>query len=338
MLASLELSGTPFQLGQALGRFGAEAANTYLVNSEAWETVMAWRGTDVAAQMQLLTAQHFPRTLDELRGLAEGLQLPFDDVFLWNCRGDVWAMPPDGCTTVLLPSANGPRITHNEDGDPGFAGFCGIGMFRPDEGPAFASFLYPASIPGHTFAVTQNGLAMTVNNLRSRQVSAGLPRMVITRALLEQRTLEEAVTLLENTPRAGGFHLSMAQRGRADLLSIEFNAQAVSVLQVQQPALHANHAIHPAMQSLPQVITESSRHRQERGDALLNTDDIDPMAILADQSDRPFPIYRNAADDSDNENTMATADIHIEEDHIRWRVYEKPGQAPLLNMVDGQPV
>lgn len=338
MLANIELSGTPFQIGQALGKFGAEAAHRYLVTSAPWQEVMAWRGTEAAVRMHQLTALHFPHILDELRGLADGLQLAPDDVFLWNCRGDLWAMPPDGCTTVLLPSANGPRISHNEDGDPGFHGSCGVGMFRPDDSPGFASFVYPASIPGHTFAVTRHGLAMTVNNLRSRQVGAGVPRMVLTRALLDQPTLEDAVAMLQNRPRAGGFHLSLAQRGRADLLSIEFNAQAVSVVPVQQPALHANHAIHPALQDLPQVVTESSRHRQERGNTLLKTTDIDPLAILADQAGRPYPIYRNAADDSDNENTMATADIHVGEDHIRWRVYEQPGQAPLFNMIDGQPV
>src|SRR3546814_14601750 len=69
------------------------------------------------------------------------------DLFLWNCRGDLWSMSPDGCTTVQLPMPDGPRITHNEDGDPGFAGHCGIGLFSPDNGPRFASFVYPASIP-----------------------------------------------------------------------------------------------------------------------------------------------------------------------------------------------
>src|SRR3546814_8791539 len=102
------------------------------------------------------------------------------DLFLWNCRGDLWSMSPDGCTTVQLRMPDGPRITHNEDGDPGFAGHCGIGLFSPDNGPRFASFVYPASIPGHTFAVTQAGLAMTGNNLRLRKVAVGRPTMVLT--------------------------------------------------------------------------------------------------------------------------------------------------------------
>src|SRR5690606_4654592 len=182
MLKLIELSGTPFEIGQTLGQFGAEAAHSYLIDSPSWHSVMAWRGSAAAKSMADLTEQTFPEIWQELQGLADGLQLPPDDVVLWNCRGDLWSMSPDGCTTVQLPLPDGPRITHNEDGDPGFAGHCGVGLFAPDKKVRFASFVYPASIPGHTFAVTQAGLAMTVNNLRSRRVAIGLPRMVLTRA------------------------------------------------------------------------------------------------------------------------------------------------------------
>lgn len=336
MLSLIELSGSPAQIGMAMGRFGAEATHRHLVTSTAWHSIMAFRNTDIARQMQHLVQAHFPAIHDELKGLAEGLGLPFQDVFLWNCRGDLWSMAPDGCTTVQLPLANGPRITHNEDGDPGFAGYCGLGLFRPDAGPQFASFLYPASIPGHTFAVTAQGLAMTVNNLRSRDVPAGLPRMVLTRAILNASDLQAALAVLNDAQRAGGFHLTLAQRGRKDLLSVEFNAWGVSVLPVSGPSLHANHLIHPAMLDFPQVITDSSRHRQERGDALLGSSLADPLCILADQENKAFPIYRSAPDDSDDENTLGTADIHVGMESVNWQVYERPGQSVRFRLVDAE--
>jgi predicted choloylglycine hydrolase len=345
MLSLIELSGSPFESGRKLGRFGAEAAHAYLVKSPSWASIMAWRGTEVAASLHALVEQHFPAIGQELAGLAEGLDLPTEDVLLWNCRGDLWAMAPDGCTTVQWPTTAGPRITHNEDGDPGFAGYCGLGLFAPDQGPRFASFVYPASIPGHTFAVNEHGLAMTVNNLRSRHVSVGVPRMVLTRAVLNQPTMMAGADLLRGLPRAGGFHLSLAQAGHADLLSVEFNAHAVSVQAVNTPSLHANHAIHGAMLALPQVITESSLRRQQRGDALLRTQSAAtaqqshqessyPLHILADQADRTYPIFRDAANDSDAENTLATADIHIRPHHASWQVYERPGQSARFQLVN----
>lgn len=336
MLSLIELSGSPRQMGLAMGRFGAEAAHRHLTASPAWRSVTAFRNTDTAKQMLSAVKERFPAIHEELQGLAVGLDLPFEDVFLWNCRGDLWSMSPDGCTTVQLPSTQSLRITHNEDGDPGFAGYCGLGLFRPDRGPRFASFLYPASIPGHTFAVTAQGLAITVNNLRSRKISGGVPRMVLTRALLDQADLDAALAVLNDTPRAGGFHLTVAQRGRDDLLSVEFSAHGVSVLPIQQPSLHANHCIHPAMRDLPQVITDSSRHRQERGDAMLNGSATDPLAILADQQNKAFPIFRSEPDDSDNENTLATADIHIHATEVRWQVLERPGQSERYSLIGAE--
>jgi predicted choloylglycine hydrolase len=339
MLSRIELTGTPFEVGHSLGKFGAAVAHSYLVSSAPWQSVMAWKGRPAAQAMVSLIQQRFPRIWEELGGLAAGLELPVDEVALWNCRGDVWAMAPDGCTTVQLPSARGPRMTHNEDGDPGFAGFCAIAEVAIDQGSRFASFVYPASLPGHTFAVTEAGLAMTVNNLRSRDVAVGVPRMVLTRALLDQPGVSAALDLLRQTPRAGGFHLTLAQRGHADLYSVEFNAAGVSVESIQAPALHANHAIHAALRDFPQIVTESSRCRQLRGNAMLDEAGrtaVDPLAILADQQNAEFPIYRNAPNDSDAENTMATADIRVENDAVHWDVYERPGEPPRFQLRDAR--
>src|SRR3546814_15567620 len=88
------------------------------------------------------------------------------------------------------------------------------------------------------------------------------------------------------------------------------------------------------MTGFPQVITDSSLHRQQRGDALLNGLRTDPLTILADQSNAEFPIYRNAAEDSDTANTMATADIHVGKEKINWQVYAQPGQPATFTLVD----
>ncbi|HRL20580.1 C45 family peptidase [Alcaligenes sp. SDU_A2] len=335
-LSYLELSGGPKEIGHSLGRFGAPVAHAYLIHSPAWQGVMQWKGSEQARRMAEFTERYFPRIWTELQGLALGLELPFEDVLLWNCRGDIWAMTPDGCTTVQMPGDGQPRIVHNEDGDPGFAGHCGVAKFIPDSGMSFISFVYPASIPGHTLAVTQAGLAMTVNNVRARQVQPGVPRMVLTRAMLDQPSLDQAVAVLRDHPRSGAFHLSLAQRGDARLLSVEFSSQAVSVLDVTRNSLHANHAIHPAMQGFEQQITRSSQLRQERGDQLLEqaAASVNPLAVLADQHHVDYPIWRCAPDDSDAENTLATVDIQLGSQSLKWQVYENPTQEPRFRFAD----
>jgi hypothetical protein len=112
----------------------------------------------------------------------------------------------------------------------------------------------------------------------------------------------------------------------------------VSAEAIKAPSLHANHAVHKLMRDFAQVVTPSSLHRQLRGDALLGVSlhAVDPLAILADQQNVEFPIYRDSPDDSDIENTMATADIRVEADRIRWQVYERPGQAARYEFINGK--
>ncbi len=327
MLAYLQLEGSPFEVGQALGRFGAAALQRYARRSPAWATVMRWRGhASVAAMAELVCARH-PAIWQELQGLAAGLDLPAEDVFLWNCRGDLWAMAPDGCTTVQLPApapGTAPVVAHNEDGDPAFLGPCAIAPIAVRGGGRFASFVYPGSLPGHTFATTASGLVMTVNNLRTLEVGLGLPRMVVTRALLDAANADEALDQLGAMPRAGGFHLTLAQAGLPCIASVEFSDAVLSVQTVERPAVHANHMVHAAMAHRPQIVTGSSGHRQLRGEDLLRQHEgeaIDPLDILFDQGDARYPIYRDRADDSDHENTMATASFTLGPTHVDWAVH-----------------
>ncbi len=340
MLSFLTIQGTPYDVGLALGRFGTDAVHGHLLHTPAWANVMRWRGTAPVATMQQLVQTHFPAYWQELEGMAAGLGLPSDEVFLWNCRGDLWAMSPDGCTTVQLPRTSpdqGALIAHNEDGDPGFTGCCAIAQIRVDGGGAFASFVYPGSLPGHTFAVNQNGVAMTVNNLRVLHTSPGLPRMVLARAMLDQPDLSSAVDVLRRTPRAGGFHFTLAQAGHEALVSVEFCAAVCSVQTIERPCVHANHMVHAAHRDQPQIVTGSSGHRQIRGEEMLAAsaargERVHPLDILFDEGDARFPIYRNAPNDSDNENTVATAVMQINTQAVDWQVHVGQSRQPLYRL------
>ncbi len=334
-LSRLEVSGSPFEVGLQLGRFGKEAVHSYLLGSAAWGTVQAWKGSAAAQRMAQLTQERLPDIWAELQGLAQGLDLPLDDVFLWNARGDLWAMAPDGCTTIMTPGQGVQRITHNEDGDPGFAGHCAIVQCDVQGKPGFASFVYPGSIPGHTLAVNNLGLAMTVNNVRALYCQPGLPRMVLTRAILDMPDVDAALRLLRDSPRAGAFHLNLGDTTQA-LVGVEYSSAMYSAIPVSQPVLHANHAIHPDTRNYPQIITGSSGHRQVRGDALLAGNHPDPLHVLADTDGGRFTIFRRDPHDTDNENTLATADIHLYSDRVEWAVYEDPRREPRFRLQNGR--
>jgi predicted choloylglycine hydrolase len=335
-LGYLEISGSHYDIGVQLGRFGREIAHRHLVTTHAWATVMARRNDGAVTRMREMAAARFPAYWQELTGLSEGLGLPFDEVFLWNCRGDIWALAPDGCTTVQIPG-DGPIVAHNEDGDPGFRGHCALAYVRPAAGKAFCAFVYPASIPGHAFAVTEAGLVQAVNNIRSRDAGAGLPRMLLGRAVLDCDTLDDAIRFLQTAERAGAFHVTLARRGDPRLLGIEFTHARCSILTLEQTSCHANHLVHPDMSGERQVITGSSRSRQQRGDAVIanaSAGRLDPLSVLWDRGHLTLPVYRAQSDDPDHENTLATAVLRVGAASIAWDVYDRAGAPPRLAFRD----
>ncbi|MBZ0331182.1 C45 family peptidase [Halomonas sp. ANAO-440] len=327
-LSLVTTGGGPFDTGLALGRHGYRAVHDSLVRSDIWHEVTGERHNPRVARMLAYSRLHHPAVVEEIRGLAQGLGLPFEAVFAWNCRGDLLANSPDGCTTVILPGPE-PCIAHNEDGLPFFDGESFLASVKPDEAPAFLAFCYPGSIPGHTFALTAAGIVQTVNNLRLQRIEPEVPRMVLGRAMLSLGSLDSIHGLLRQAPASGGFHFTLAQRGDPRLLSIEVGAGQVSQRHVENAMIHANHALHHGFSQTCQIITRSSHDRQVRGDGLIAAGERDPLTILSDIGGGGLPIYRREPDDPDRENTLATGIFRLLNDGIQWEVHTPGRQIPL---------
>lgn len=329
------LAGGPRDIGRALGVLGRPAWNAFATASPLWRDLQRWRGTAHLAALADHTRTLFPRCWEEIAGLAEGLGVAVEDAFLWNCRGDLVNRTADGCTSVAVRGGAVNWLAHNEDGDPAFEASWRLVEVRPEGAPGFVGFVYPGSIPGHTFAATGAGLVQTVNNLRSTVRRAGVPRMVLGRALLDAPSLDAAVDLLASASHAGGFHHLLAQAGDDRIFSVEAMPEGCSVIAVAARYGHANHAVHDhaapdraapgRADTVAQIVTASSRDRQARIAALLAgpapvADEAGLHDLLADRGGPGLPIHRRAADDPDGENTLATAVFRIAGRTIRLSV------------------
>lgn len=316
-----QAGGSPHQIGLALGRAGREAVHRHLPSSEYFHAITGPAHAAAVARMAEATRARFPLIWQEIEGLAEGLALPVDQVFAWNCRGDLLARSPDGCTTVMIPGDE-PLLAHNEDGLPFFRGACFIADAAPMGAPGFRAFCYPGSIPGHTFAFTEAGLVQTVNNIRLTGLEPDIPRMVLGRAILSAQSLDQAVAILQGAP-SGGFHFALSSTSDRRILSVEFGGGTASVREITAPSAHANHALHhPGAQ----IVTDSSRDRQIRADALV-AQTRDPLEILRDTGGAGLPIRRDEADDPDDENTLATAILRVTASSIRWSIHDRAAGA-----------
>lgn len=334
-MKKIDIRGSAFAVGQALGAFGREVWHAKLTQTALWQTVTAMKDAEQTRSMRSLVQSQYPLIWQELEGLAEGLEAPIDEVFAWNCRGDLVRSTSDGCTTVAGSTAEGELIiAHNEDGFPQLRHDCAIVSITPDDGLAFTSFAYPGSICGHTFAVNEKGVVNTVNNIRALHRPRGIPRQVLARAALNAATLAEAISILTTEPRAGAFHHTVGQMGDSRLFSVEATGTGCSVMPLREVFAHANHLIHPQLDAVEQVITDSSRSRQQRLNAWLETqshlDGAAALGILSDQQDPALPIYRLSPQDPDEENTLATAVFTLSTSDIKWQIFTHDRQKPAL--------
>ncbi|MGU7772059.1 C45 family autoproteolytic acyltransferase/hydrolase [Burkholderia sp. MR1-5-21] len=320
-------AGTPFDIGVRLGELARPVFDAYMQQSSAWQAVSRWRGHPFVLALRQAALAACPDLVAELDGIAAGLGWPAEDIFLWNCRGELIHNAPDGCTTLAAHGADGTRwIAHNEDGDPFLRERCLLVDVRPDGKPGFVSFYYPGSLPGHTFAVNRAGIVQAINNIRIRTPAAGVPRMILARAVLDATSLDAAVDVLRTHARASGFHHTLGATGDARLLSIEASVARCSIVDVARLAGHANHLVHPGCEGEGQIVTQSSADRQRRVDTLLpGVDAIGEDAllrVLGDRAPEGLPIYRDDPDDPDDENTLATAVFAIRASGIDMSVHQ----------------
>lgn len=324
-MKKLTLRGHAFAIGEQLGIAGRAAWHQKLTQTALWQTVISLKNSPEAQSMALAVQRDYPLIWQELQGLAYGLEASPEEVFAWNCRGDLVRSTSDGCTTLAgRDSAGQGFIAHNEDGFPQLRDDCFIAEIFPQQGTAFTSFAYPGSICGHTFAVNQYGIVNAVNNIRAVERPAGLPRQVLARASLNAERLDDAVAILSQSPRAGAFHHTLGQAGDHRIFSVEATGTGSSVIEMTGCRGHANHLIHPQQQETRQVITDSSGARQQTIDRQLaeaaNLSAVQVLSILSDDVGE-LPVYRLAEDDPDQENTLATAFFHIGDNVVHWSVY-----------------
>lgn len=328
-----EISGSAFAVGQQLGERGRAAWQHKLTATRLWQSVMTMLSSAQLAEMRAAVIADYPQIWQELQGMAHGLNVSVDEVFAWNCRGDLLRSTSDGCSTVAGFTAGGDWvIAHNEDGLPQLREDCALVRVRPGRGLGFTGFVYPGSLPGHTFSINERGIVNTVNNIRALHRPSGLPRQVLARAALNASTLDEAVQWLTAPPRAGAFHHTLSQAGDRRIFSVEASGSGCSVVQVADVMSHANHLIHPAMAGVQQIVTASSAARQATlAGQLCRQQTLEANAaktLLSDCSNAQLPVYRLSPTDPDEENTLATALFILNEGGVSWQISGLDRQSP----------
>ncbi len=346
-IEQFEVSGNHHEVGLATGRRVAQKIHSLFDNYDfLQERLLPFHrspaGRNFYRSFCELHRAHFPGYMAELEGIAQGAERPFEEVFLVNLRGEYAGLMAlerqagEGCTDCLVLTPDVALIGHNEDGTPSALGNMFVMRARIGENPAFTAFCYPGFLPGNAFGFNESGVMHTGDAVSPRLVRVGLARQFIARSLLDARSLDDAIQRATIPEQASGFTYNIGSLAERRMVSVEVAPDRHHVQEVQGTYMHTNHYLHLA--DLDQEIGPSSQTRLARAGALCQvtppTEAAYVLALLGDQADRDYPIYRRATP-PDRAATLCSALFDL--DARRLYIYaghplQEPEQRMTLNL------
>jgi isopenicillin-N N-acyltransferase-like protein len=186
----------------------------------------------------------------ELQGIAEGAEVPFEEVFLSMCE-ELWeaAAWKGGCTDMAARGAatldGSVIIAHTNDLLPESEANLVIQKIQVEEEPEFLA-VSPGGV-AISAGFNAAGISLTGNQLDNNDIRPGVPRLLVVRAILASRFLSEAIDHCLLPQRASSYNNVIAD-ANGEVYSMEGSATDCQPIYIEENILaHANHYISPEM-------------------------------------------------------------------------------------------
>ncbi|MEJ2721269.1 MAG: C45 family autoproteolytic acyltransferase/hydrolase [bacterium] len=252
----IDVKGSHRDIGMQIGSAMGERITGHLELSPDYRSSVEFlegEGRETVEKMLAHARREFPHLVEEVEGMADALDIPFERLFAFQCRAEISVLKDAaGCSTIALCDGDRMILAHNEDGNDLNIGGMFLVKATPPSGVTFLSFVYPGLLPGNGPSMNEAGLVQTTNYIQPRGVADGIPRYIIGRAILEAKSLDDAVALATMTPRAFSYHHNLAWFPDRRIVSVEVAAYPQhkhSIKNVEWLYVHTNHFIHPDMTS-----------------------------------------------------------------------------------------
>src|SRR6201999_3598497 len=194
------------------------------------------------------------RQIEEMRGIATGAGLSFEEIVLVNARTEllhsIKGKEPDGCTgAVVRPEATRDKLlihAHNWDWKLESAGSCVILRIRNADGPDILTFTEAGALA--RFGFNARGICITANGLESDRdyARAGVPLALIRRKVLEQTQLAFALSIAYCTRKSGSNNLLISHAGSGLVYDFECAPDETFMVEPRNGVLvHSNHWLSP---------------------------------------------------------------------------------------------
>jgi isopenicillin-N N-acyltransferase-like protein len=324
------------QMGEAMAaqvRHSIENAHALIKDTEN-TLELDWDGAVIQSRKYIPFAQErYPRYVEEMEGIAEGAGVPFDDLAALTAMEGVTmdALHLTKCTSLAVNddrTADGHvLVAHNEDWLPEDEPDLFIIHATPDDEPAFVAMTYGGLLPNIGFNAC--GLAQCCDTVYPNDIRIGVPRIILSRAVLAARTLDEAIRYMLIPQRAAGYNHLLAHES-GELYNVEVSARHFAIQYGEKGYLaHTNHYLSPTMQVVENEPDElvATRVRYFRALRLLrktNKHTVKSLqAIQRDHVNHPDSICNhaeNVGSPLDREKTICSLvmDLTARVMHIAW--------------------
>ena len=257
----IKVSGSHRQIGRQIGEACARQVKhslenaRMLIQSASNVLELTWDGAINQARKYMPFAQErYPQYVEEILGIAEGAGVNFDDVAVLNAMEAVTmdALHLTKCTSFAV---NGERtadehvlVAHNEDWLPEDEEDVYIVHVSPDDEPPFLAMTYGGLIPNVGF--NAYGIAQCCDSVYPSDSRIGIPRLVVSRAVLATRSPSDAIRRCLLPRRAAGYnHLIAHESG--ELYNVEVSARSFAILYAEESyVIHTNHYLDFQMQAI----------------------------------------------------------------------------------------
>ena len=221
----VRVHGTHREMGRQFGeaaknqvRHSIENART-LLSSAYGELATTWAGAQIQARKFLPFAQErYPQYVEEMAGLAEGAGASFEDVAVLHAMEAVTmdALHLSHCTSFAvneMRTADGHVLgAHNEDWLPEDEDDVVVIHATPKDEPPFLAMTYGGLLPNIGF--NAYGIAQFCDSVYPNDSRIGIPRILVSRAVLAARTPGDAIRSTLVPHRASGYnHLIVHESG-----------------------------------------------------------------------------------------------------------------------------
>jgi isopenicillin-N N-acyltransferase like protein len=319
----IEISGAPEQRGRQYGQQAVAEIRRAIAHYESQLRDLKIDASELSRIIgtYIPTIAAFdPRCIEEMRGIAAGAGVDFEQIVMLNARTELLELAADpsllrhirdvaatdGCTSLIVEpeaAADGRLIhAHNWDWKVDSADASVVLRIRNDDGPDILTFTEAGALA--RFGFNSRGIAITANYLESdRDYSqVGVPLPLIRRKVLEQTHLAPAIRTVCVTPKSASNNIAVSDSGGGIVFDFECAPDETFRVEPQQGVLvHANHWQSPValaklreegVAASPDSLCRERRVRKLLADRLRPLTVEDVKAILLDDWGTPWSICR----------------------------------------------